>query len=57
MTTPPAPNRRAPDGTMSKAGDWPLYRFAGDQAPGDVNGQGSGGVWFAMAPDGTLIEA
>jgi len=42
---------------MSKAGDWPLYRFAGDHAPGDVNGQGSGGVWFAMAPDGTLIEA
>ncbi len=46
-----------PDGTMLKAGDWPLYRFAGDQAPGDVNGQGSGGVWFAVTPDGTLIEA
>ncbi len=46
-----------PDGTMLKAGDWPLYRFAGDEAPGDVNGHGSGGVWFAVAPDGTLIEA
>lgn len=45
-----------PDGPMLKAGDWPLYRFAGDAAPGDANGQGSGDVWFAVAPDGTLID-
>ncbi len=46
------------DGTFQlKAGDWPLYRFAGDAAPGDTNGQGSGGVWFAAAPDGSLIGA
>lgn len=45
-----------PTGTMLAAGDWPLYRFAGDEAPGDVNGQGSGGVWFVVAPDGSLIE-
>lgn len=46
-----------PDGTMQlKAGKWPLYRFAGDSAPGDVNGQGSGDVWFAVAPDGKLIK-
>src|SRR4249919_739775 len=33
-----------PDGSHQlKAGKWPLYRFAGDAAPGDVNGQGSGG--------------
>jgi predicted lipoprotein with Yx(FWY)xxD motif len=38
------------------AGEWPLYRFAGDAAPGDTNGQGSGGVWFAVAPDGSLID-
>jgi predicted lipoprotein with Yx(FWY)xxD motif len=45
------------DGSFQlKAGAFPLYRFAGDSAPGDVNGQGSGGVWFAAAPDGTLIE-
>lgn len=25
---------------------WPLYRFAGDDAPGDVAGQGRGGVWL-----------
>jgi predicted lipoprotein with Yx(FWY)xxD motif len=44
-----------PDGTFQLvAGDWPLYTFAGDEAAGDLNGQGSGGVWFAVAPDGEL---
>jgi predicted lipoprotein with Yx(FWY)xxD motif len=37
-----------------KAGKWPLYRFAGDAAAGDVNGQGSGGSWFAVNPTGAL---
>jgi len=43
-------------GTMLKVGDWPLYRFSGDAAPGDVNGQGldeHGGLWFVVGPDGT----
>ena len=31
---------------------WPLYRYAGDSAPGDVNGEGVGGVWFAVKPTG-----
>jgi predicted lipoprotein with Yx(FWY)xxD motif len=45
------------DGTSQlKAGKWPLYLFAGDSAAGDVNGQGSGGVWFVVAPDGSLIK-
>ena len=44
------------DGTFQlAAADQPLYRFAGDARPGDTNGQGSGGVWFAAAPDGSLI--
>jgi len=43
-------------GSMIVAGKWPLYRFAGDAGPGDVNGQGTAGVWFAVAPDGTLIK-
>jgi predicted lipoprotein with Yx(FWY)xxD motif len=43
-------------GTMLKIGDWPLYLFAGDAAPGEVNGQGVGDVWFAVAPDGSLVE-
>lgn len=44
-----------PEGSQLKAGDWPLYTFASDAAPGDVNGQGVGGVWFAVTPDGELI--
>jgi predicted lipoprotein with Yx(FWY)xxD motif len=40
-----------------KIGDWPLYTFAGDSAPGDVNGQGVGDVWLAVGPDGQVIEA
>lgn len=38
------------------AGDWPLYRFSGDSAPGDVNGQGVGDQWFAVSPEGELIQ-
>jgi predicted lipoprotein with Yx(FWY)xxD motif len=46
-----------PDGdTQLKAGKWPLYRFAGDEAEGDINGQGSGGIWFAVRPDGSLVK-
>ncbi len=37
-------------------GGWPLYFFAGDEAPGDINGQGVNDVWFVVAPDGTMIE-
>lgn len=44
-------------GQQLKAGDWPLYLFAGDAAPGDVNGHGSGGVWFAVTPDGTPVQS
>ena len=46
-----------PDGQMQlKAGKWPLYHFAGDEAPGDVNGQGSGGVWFVLDAAAKLIK-
>lgn len=38
------------------AGGWPLYYYAADAQPGDVNGQGVGGNWFVVAPDGSLIE-
>ncbi len=45
------------DGTKQlTAGEWPLYQFAGDSAAGDTNGQGSGGSWFAVAPDASLIK-
>ena len=36
-------------------GDWPLYTFAGDQAAGDVNGQGVNDVWFVVTGDGQLM--
>ncbi len=38
------------------AGNWPLYTFSGDSKPGDVNGEGSGGVWFAVGTNGKLIK-
>jgi predicted lipoprotein with Yx(FWY)xxD motif len=39
------------DGTqMLTYNDIPLYYFAADQAPGDVNGQGRGDVWYVVAP-------
>lgn len=45
------------DGTNQlKAGKWPLYLFAGDGAPGDVNGQGSGDTWFVATADGGLVR-
>jgi predicted lipoprotein with Yx(FWY)xxD motif len=28
----------------------PLYRFSGDENPGDTNGQGVKGVWFVAKP-------
>ena len=31
---------------------WPLYRFSGDQAPGDTKGQEVGGVWFTVSTAG-----
>ena len=46
-----------PDETYQlKAGKWPLYRFSGDTAAGDTNGEGQSGVWFVVSPDGTLIK-
>ena len=46
------------DGSLQLvAGDWPLYLFAGDAAPGDITGQGVNDVWFAVAPDGSLITS
>jgi predicted lipoprotein with Yx(FWY)xxD motif len=46
------------DGTEQLTlGGWPLYRFAGDKAPGETNGQGVGGTWFIAAPDGKKAAA
>ena len=47
---------RADGSSQTVIGRWPAYTFAGDAGSGDVNGQGSGGVWYAIAADGTLIR-
>ncbi|MEW2306423.1 hypothetical protein AB0958_41855 [Streptomyces sp. NPDC006655] len=31
---------------------WPLYRYVGDTAAGQVNGQGKDGEWYAVTPAG-----
>ncbi|MQS16595.1 hypothetical protein F7Q99_31510 [Streptomyces kaniharaensis] len=46
-------NVTRPDGTKQVTlNGWPLYRFAGDTASGQTNGQGVGGTWFASTPEG-----
>jgi len=45
------------DGTTQVSyGGHPLYHYSGDHAPGDVKGQGRGGVWFALDPAGEIIR-
>ncbi|MGW0822873.1 SCO0930 family lipoprotein [Streptomyces sp. NPDC002845] len=45
-----------PDGLKQQSIDcWPMYTFADDKKPGDTNGQGVGGTWYAMAPDGKPV--
>lgn len=39
--------------TQATIGGWPVYRFSGDTVPGEVNGQGIAGTWYAVAPDGS----
>jgi predicted lipoprotein with Yx(FWY)xxD motif len=34
---------------------WPLYYYAGDKKPGDVNGDGVKNVWFLAKPDYTVL--
>lgn len=46
------------DGTKQVAYNGvPLYYYAPDEAPGDTKGQGVGGVWYVLGPDGKAIEA
>ncbi|MBE3597592.1 MAG: c-type cytochrome [Limnochordaceae bacterium] len=45
------------DGTLQVTyNGWPLYYYAKDSRPGDVNGQGVGGVWFLVSPDGFAVK-
>ncbi|WP_328885552.1 SCO0930 family lipoprotein [Streptomyces sp. NBC_00316] len=47
-----------PDGLKQQAIDcWPIYTFSGDTKPGDTNGQGVGGTWYAVSPEAKLVGA
>ncbi len=35
----------------------PIYYYAKDQGPGDITGQGVGGVWYLVSPSGQMITA
>jgi predicted lipoprotein with Yx(FWY)xxD motif len=47
-----------PDGVKQMTVNcWPIYTFSGDSAPGDTNGQGVGGTWYAVSPEGKPVGA
>jgi predicted lipoprotein with Yx(FWY)xxD motif len=35
----------------------PLYTDVGDTSAGTANGQGTGGIWFVVAPSGTVVKS
>jgi predicted lipoprotein with Yx(FWY)xxD motif len=42
-----------PDGTTQLTiKGWAVYRYSGDEQPGATEGQGAGGTWYAITPDG-----
>lgn len=45
---------RADGGMQAAYRGRPLYTFANDAAPGDVNGQGLNNVWFVATEDGSM---
>ncbi|GAB2822115.1 SCO0930 family lipoprotein [Streptomyces chlorus] len=48
------PDNKAEQQTISCS---PIYTFAGDKAAGDTNGQGVGGTWYAVRPNGEPVGA
>jgi predicted lipoprotein with Yx(FWY)xxD motif len=47
---------KRPDGKMQVTyAGFPLYLYAGDSKAGEVNGQGVGGIWHAIAPTGIVV--
>lgn len=47
---------REDGGRQVAAAGWPLYYYAADEEPGDATGQGAGGVWWVLRPDGTPVR-
>jgi predicted lipoprotein with Yx(FWY)xxD motif len=48
-------SRRDDGGRQVTYNGWPLYRFAGDRAAGDTNGQGVADVWYVVSPEGEPV--
>ncbi|MCX5213832.1 hypothetical protein OG689_31955 [Kitasatospora sp. NBC_00240] len=48
---------RADGSKQLTLGGWPVYRYAPDTKPGDTKGQGVGGTWFVITPDGKKAGA
>ncbi|GAB3479052.1 hypothetical protein [Amycolatopsis cihanbeyliensis] len=48
---------RADGSEQVTIGGWPVYRYAEDTEPGQANGHGVGGKWYAMMPEGCKSEA
>lgn len=48
--------QREEGGDQVTVNGWPLYFFANDAEPGDTNGQGIGGNWWVVSPEGQPIE-
>ncbi|MCC5928134.1 MAG: fasciclin domain-containing protein [Cyclobacteriaceae bacterium] len=44
-------------GMQSTYNGWPLYYFANDNEPGDVNGDGANNIWYVAKPDYDLMVA
>jgi predicted lipoprotein with Yx(FWY)xxD motif len=55
----PVGSTTTPGGTrVATVAGQPVYTFANDQAPGDVNGEGLqefGGTWYAVSPSGQAV--
>jgi predicted lipoprotein with Yx(FWY)xxD motif len=47
---------RTDGGDQVKVGNWPLYHFASDAAPGDTKGQGLFDKWYVVSPSGEAIK-
>ncbi|NED95550.1 hypothetical protein G1H11_09510 [Phytoactinopolyspora alkaliphila] len=47
---------RSDGSTQASYADWPLYYFAADETPGDLNGQGVNDVWYVIDAEGNAIE-
>jgi predicted lipoprotein with Yx(FWY)xxD motif len=49
---------KRPDGGVQVTYDgYALYLYSGDKRSGQVGGQGSGGVWYAITPGGAVTKA